>query len=117
AYLKEAEVARLPDTRMGGKLASTLRVPLDSSYLFERSPDGKYLGPPGLPAPAGNSPEVSLKPYDNVLIMEQPDWNLQRTVVLAGEVRFPGTYALTTKGERLGDVLHRAGGLTDQAYA
>ncbi|HKO18153.1 MAG TPA: SLBB domain-containing protein, partial [Acidobacteriaceae bacterium] len=117
AYLKEAEVARLPETRIGGKLASTMRVPLDSSYLFERSSDGKYLGPPGLPAPSGNAPEVLLKPYDNVLIMEQPDWNLQRTVVLAGEVRFPGTYALTTKGERLSDVLQRAGGLTDQAYA
>lgn len=117
AYLKEAEVARLPEDRAGGKLANTIRVPLDSSYLFERSPDGKYLGPPGIPAAAGNAPEVPLKPYDNVLIMEQPDWNYQRTVVLAGEVRFPGTYALTSKGERLADVLRRAGGLTDQAYA
>lgn len=117
AYLKEAEVARLPESRSGGRLATTVRVPLDSSYLFERSPNGKYLGPPGLPAAAGASPEVVLKPYDNVLIMEQPDWNLQRTVVIAGEVRFPGTYALTTKGERLSDLVRRAGGLTDQAYA
>jgi protein involved in polysaccharide export with SLBB domain len=49
--------------------------------------------------------------------MQQPDWHLQKTVVLAGEVRFPGTYALTTKNELLSDVLSRAGGLTDQAYA
>jgi protein involved in polysaccharide export with SLBB domain len=117
AYLKEAEVARLPEDRSGGKLATTIRVPLDSSYLFERSPDGKYLGPPGIPAAAGNAQEVLLKAYDNVLIMEQPDWNLQRTVVLSGEIRFPGTYAVTSKGERLSDVLRRAGGLTDQAYA
>ena len=117
AYLREAEVARLPEDRTGGKLATTIRVPLDSSYLFERSPGGKYLGPPGIPTEAGKAPEVSLKPYDNVLIMEQPDWNLQRTVVLSGEVRFPGTYALTNKGERLSDLIQRAGGLTDQAYA
>jgi protein involved in polysaccharide export with SLBB domain len=117
AYLKEAEVARLPEDRSGGKLATTIRVPLDSSYLFERSPDGKYLGPPGIPSAAGNAPETRLKAYDNVLIMEQPDWNLQRTVVVSGEIRFPGTYALTSKGERLSDVLRRAGGLTDQAYA
>jgi protein involved in polysaccharide export with SLBB domain len=117
AYLREAEVARLPEDRTGGKLATTIRVPLDSSYLFERSPSGKYLGPPGIPAEAGKAPEVPLKPYDNVLIMEQPDWNLQRTVILAGEVRFPGTYALTSKGERLSDLIDRAGGLTDQAYA
>jgi protein involved in polysaccharide export with SLBB domain len=106
----------LPDDRSGGKLATTIRVPLDSSYLFERSADGKYLGPPGIPAPSGNAPEVHLKAYDNVLILEQPDWNLQRTVVISGEVRFPGTYALTSKSERLSDVLRRAGGLTDQAY-
>ena len=117
AYLKEAEVARLPEDRTGGRLATTLRVPLDSSYLFERSPDGKYLGPPGVPALRGDAPEVPLKPYDNVLIMTQPEWNLQRTVVLTGEVRFPGTYTLTSKAERLSDVLRRAGGLTSQAYA
>jgi protein involved in polysaccharide export with SLBB domain len=117
AFLKEAELARLPEDRSGGRLATTIRVPLDSSYLFERSPDGKYLGPPGVPAPSGNMPEMLLKPYDNVLIMEQPDWNLQRTVTLSGEVRFPGTYALIAKTERLSDVLARAGGLTDQAYA
>lgn len=117
AYLKEAEVARLPEDRTGGKLATTIRVPLDSSYFFERSPDGKYLGPPGIPALRGDAPEVPLKPYDNVLIMTQPEWNLQRTVVLVGEVRFPGTYTLTSKGERLSDVLTRAGGLTTQAYA
>ena len=117
AYLREAEVARLPEDRTGGKLATTIRVPLDSSYLFERSPGGKYLGPPGIPADADKAPEILLKPYDNVLIMEQPDWNLQRTVVLVGEVRFPGTYALTSKGERLSNLIERAGGLTDQAYA
>jgi protein involved in polysaccharide export with SLBB domain len=117
AYLQDAEVARLPDDRTGGKLATTMRVPLDSSYLFERGPEGQYLGPPGLPAPSGSAPEVTLKPYDNVLILEQPDWNLQRTVIVTGEVRFPGSYALRTKQERLSDLISRAGGLSDQAYA
>jgi protein involved in polysaccharide export with SLBB domain len=114
AYLKEAEVARLPQDRSGGRLATTIRVPLDSTYLFERRVDGKYLGPPGLGAPAAAAPEVVLAPYDNVLIMEQPDWNLQRTVVLTGEVRFPGTYALKTKSEKISDLINRAGGLTDE---
>jgi polysaccharide biosynthesis/export protein len=49
--------------------------------------------------------------------MRQPDWELQRRVVVSGEVTFPGTYALMTKTERLGDVLRRAGGLTAEAYA
>jgi protein involved in polysaccharide export with SLBB domain len=116
AYLREAEIARLPESRSNGVTAQTFRTPLDSSYLFERGPDGTYAGPPGLPAPSGPAPEIALKPYDNVLILEQPDWELQRNVYLSGQVRFPGRYALVTKTERLTDVIKRAGGLTSEAY-
>jgi polysaccharide export outer membrane protein len=117
AYLNEAEVARLPETRTGGVTARTFRVPLDSSYLFERTPDGKYLGPPGLPAPNGPNPEVTVNPYDNVLILRQPNWELQRTAVIAGEVRYPGRYSLRTTTEKITDLISRAGGLTTDAYA
>ncbi len=117
AYLSEAEVARLPQDRTGGVTATTFRVPLDSSYIFERAPDGKYLGPPGLPAPSGPNPEVVVQPYDNVLILRQPNWELQRTAVIAGEVRYPGRYSLRTKSEKITDLITRAGGLTPDAYA
>jgi protein involved in polysaccharide export with SLBB domain len=117
AYLKEAEIARLPDDRSGGRTATTIRVPMDSTYVFERGPDGRYVGPPGMQVPAGGAPNVPLKPYDNVLIMRQPGWGLQRTVTLLGEVKFPGVYALTNQSERLSDLIKRAGGLTDEAYA
>src|SRR5205823_9014058 len=56
-------------------------------------------------------------PYDNVLIMQQPNWELQRVVTLSGEVRFPGQYALKSRNERLADLVDRAGGLTTEAYA
>lgn len=117
ADLREAEVARLPLDRRAGVTATTFRVPLDSSYIFERGPDGKYFGPPGLPAPSGATPDVRLQPYDNVLILRQPNWELQRQVVVAGEVQFPGTYSLRTKTENVLDVIRRAGGLTREAYA
>ena len=117
ALLSEAEIARLPEDRRNGVTARTFRVPLDSSYLFERGPDGRYAGPPGLPAPAGNAPDVVLSAYDNVLILRQPDFALQRTVFLGGEVRYPGRYALRTKTDRLSDLLARAGGLTSEGYA
>jgi len=117
AYLNEAEVARLPTNRLNGITATTFRIPLDSSYIFERGPDGRYLGPPGLPAPSGPNPDVEVKPYDNVLILRQPNWELQRTAVIAGEVRYPGRYSLRTKTERLSDLIERAGGLTNGAYA
>src|SRR6266849_9717886 len=116
AYLKEAEIARLPQDRAQGQLATTMRVPLDSTYLYDRDSMGRYVGPPGLPALRSGAPEVTLLPYDNVLILKQPDFTLQRTVVVAGEVRFPGTYSLIAKTDRLVDVINRAGGLTPQAY-
>jgi protein involved in polysaccharide export with SLBB domain len=117
AYLKEAEIARLPEDRSRGQLATTMRVPLDSTYLLERGPDGRYVGPPGAPIPAAGAPDVPLHPYDNVLIMEEPEFDFQRSVVVAGQVRYPGTYSLRSKEERLADVIQRAGGLTSQAYA
>ena len=118
AYLREAEIARLPEMRVGGVTARTIRVPMDSSYLAEFVPGTAYAGAPGLTGPAfGTAPEATLRPYDNVLVLEQPDWQLQRTVTLTGEVRFPGRYALATKNERISDIIERAGGLNDEADA
>ena len=117
ALLTEAEIARMPETRTNGTTATTLRVPLDSSYLFERGANGRYAGPPGLPSAGSGINEVTLQPYDNLLILRQPDWDLQRTVYVGGEVKFPGTYTLVKKTERLSDVLQRAGGLNTEAYA
>src|SRR5439155_16230747 len=108
---------RLPESRDGGVTATSMRVPLDSSYLFERGSDGRYLGPPGISAPVAKAPEVPLKPYDAVLILRQPDWALERLVAVYGEVRYPGHYALQMKNERLSDVINRAGGVTGNAYA
>ena len=116
ADLREAEIARMPADRSQGQLATTLRVPLDSTYLFERDSAGRYVGPPGLPFPASGAAEVPLDPYDNVLILRQPDFVFQRMVTISGEVRFPGTYSLRTKGDQLSSLLTRAGGLTPQAY-
>jgi protein involved in polysaccharide export with SLBB domain len=117
ALLTEAEIARLPASRAGGVTASTIRVPLDSTYLFDREPGRGYARVPGLPAPAAGAPDVLLEPYDNLLVLRQPEFELQRTVFVGGEVRFPGRYALRRKTERLTEVLARAGGLTSEGYA
>jgi protein involved in polysaccharide export with SLBB domain len=116
AWLQEAEIARLPEDRSQGQMATTIRVPLDSTYLFDRDSLGRYVGPPGLPFQGSGAPEVVLRPYDNVLIFRQPDFELQRSVEILGEVRFPGTYALRAKDERIADLVERAGGLTPRAY-
>ena len=116
AWLKEAEIARLAEDSTSSALATTIRVPLDSSYLFGRRPGDAYAGPPGLPASPSGSPETELKPYDNLLIMRQPGWDLQRSVAIVGQVRHPGRYSLLTKTDKVSDLLARAGGLTAEAY-
>ena len=40
---------------------------------------------------------------------------VEPSVEILGEVRFPGTYPIV-RGERLGSLLQRAGGFTDNAY-
>jgi len=118
ADLRAAEIAKLPADRSKGQLATTVRVPLDSTYLFARDAAGRYIGPPGVPFPArGTAADVPLEPYDNVLIFRQPDFELQRTVTITGEVLYPGSYALKAKDDRLADLVERAGGLTPRAYA
>ena len=118
ALLTEAEIARLPadSVRVTGQVAVAVRVALDSTYLFDRGPDGRYLGPPGVATRAAGAPEIVLQPYDNVLILRQPEWELQRTVDITGQVRYPGRYALKTRTDRLLDLITRAGGLTKEAY-
>jgi polysaccharide export outer membrane protein len=103
AWLREAEIARLPESFEQGATALTVRVPLDSSYLFN-----------GLARGTGSG-EVTLQPYDDVLVMQRPDFALPRSVVITGEVRYPGRYALRTKDERISDIVKRAGGLTREA--
>lgn len=104
AYLKEAEIARLPEVRDMRVTATTVRVPLDSGYRFD-------LAAAARPAQG----DIPLSPYDNVLILRDPTWREPRSIWLTGEVRFPGRYTLTSRDQRLSDVIERAGGLTGEA--
>ncbi len=59
--------------------------------------------------------DIVLAPFDLLTIKELPQWSGQETVLLQGEVRFPGRYAVK-RGETLQSVVRRAGGLTDFAF-
>ena len=57
-----------------------------------------------------------MKPYDEVFVRKSPAFSPQRNVTVQGEVLFEGEYTLTTKNQRLSDVIKMAGGVTNQAY-
>lgn len=115
ASLNEIEVARMPASRASGAQAEIIRVKIDSTYLFDRMSGATYDGPPGEPTTRGGATDFVLRPYDVVNVLRQPDFDYLGTVSLNGEVRFPGTYAITRKGERLHELIVRAGGLTKEA--
>ena len=57
-----------------------------------------------------------LEPYDEVLVRQSPSYNVQRHFSVTGEVNFPGEYVLTSREERVSDLIKKAGGLTSFAY-
>jgi polysaccharide export outer membrane protein len=60
--------------------------------------------------------EFMLQPFDQIFVRENPDFEEAKNVVLTGEVKYPGTYTLLSKDEKISSVIKRAGGLTIYAY-
>ncbi|MDF3125771.1 SLBB domain-containing protein [Rheinheimera sp. 1928-s] len=58
---------------------------------------------------------VALQQRDRLNVFPIPDWNINRTIEIRGEVKFPGRYTIQ-RGETLSDVLERAGGLNRSAF-
>ena len=57
-----------------------------------------------------------LEPYDQVYVRRSPGYQQQVNVEIEGEILYAGTYALTSKSERLSDLVAKAGGVTPYAY-
>ena len=62
-------------------------------------------------------PDFTLMPFDEVYVRRSPEYNEQQNVTIEGEVQFEGIYAMSSKGQRLSEVIKQAGGLTNRAYA
>jgi protein involved in polysaccharide export with SLBB domain len=58
---------------------------------------------------------ISLQRFDHLFIRSKMGWEEERTVILKGQIVYPGTYVLY-EGETLGDLIKRAGGFRDDAY-
>ena len=60
--------------------------------------------------------EVLINSFDQVFIRANPDFELQESVFIEGEVETPGEYNKISKGERLSSLVGRANGPTELAY-
>ena len=62
------------------------------------------------------TPGFVLQPYDEVYVRRSPGYQAQQNVVVEGEILFGGSYAMTSREERLSDLINKAGGTTSYAY-
>lgn len=61
-------------------------------------------------------PGFVLQPYDHVYVRRSPAYSEQKNVAINGEILYGGTYTLTSKDERISDLVEKAGGTTQFAY-
>ena len=103
ASLAKVDVARRitnpNSTEAGDQIAQNFSFKLNPDFTISEQPD------------------FTLQPFDEVYVRRSPDYNEQQNVTIEGEVQFSGNYALSSKGQRLSEVIKMAGGLTNQAYA
>ena len=92
AYLEAAELRRLA-SRTDGEVRADYR---DVDLSVSRGQD------------------LRLASRDHLTVRDIPDWSPTDSIMVAGEVKFPGEYRIR-KGETLSDVVARAGGFTDEA--
>ncbi|MCA3269367.1 MAG: SLBB domain-containing protein [Thalassospira sp.] len=64
----------------------------------------------------GNAKNIQIRPRNSITVFSKPQSTLQGRITLQGQFLHPGTYDIKN-GEKLSDVIRRAGGLTDDAYA
>ncbi|MDP4536898.1 SLBB domain-containing protein [Alkalimonas collagenimarina] len=59
--------------------------------------------------------QLALQSRDRLNVFAIPQWRVDQTIELRGEVRFPGLYTIQ-QGETLAQVIQRAGGVTQNAF-
>jgi len=65
--------------------------------------------------PLSKANKFKIKNFDEITIKTIPNWSERKSVTLKGEVKFPGTYVIEY-GDKLADVIKRAGGFTNEAF-
>ena len=92
-----------------GVIVSAIDYPL-------RRTDGKDEQDKKFAEQLDGTPGFVLQPYDEVYVRRSPGYQAQQNVAVEGEILFGGSYAMTSREERLSDLIRKAGGSTKKAY-
>lgn len=100
AYKVEAVIARMqPGEEEGQKRVATLVIPIGSDF-----------------ASLSDKKKTPLEAYDEVVIRNLPEWEPLPVVSVQGQIKYPGSYSLEKKEERVTSIIRRVGGLKKEAY-
>jgi polysaccharide biosynthesis/export protein len=116
ANVATAEVGRsLDPMSRTDRTAHVVEVPLAAAA--EGNPNPGHIPFDGVPRWQPEAEEFVLLRGDRVYVRRAPGFEEARAVRLTGQVLRPGDYELDSRQTRISDVVARAGGLTDEAYA
>jgi protein involved in polysaccharide export with SLBB domain len=114
ADLLQAEVSRVrPDGLRGDSLAVILHLKLSNDFSYG-APTLTVEGSDG----TADRPSYRflVQHRDQVLIRPNPEYKTQQNVTIEGDVKYPGMYSIQRRGERVSEILSRAGGPTTTSY-
>jgi protein involved in polysaccharide export with SLBB domain len=111
ASILQAEVSRVRQEGMKGDTASIiLHPPLPrefSKIAGQRFSDSVR---------EISTTDFLLEHRDEITVFPNPEYKEQQNITVEGDITYPGTYAVSRKGERLSEILTRAGGPTKTSY-
>lgn len=102
AAFKNIEIARLI------KRDSLSVIDERSSILFNASIDRNNLGK--------IDSNLVLEPFDVITVRKIAGYQVPESVVVTGQVQYPGIYSLSKMNERVSDLINHAGGLSSNSY-
>ncbi|MFN7586540.1 MAG: SLBB domain-containing protein, partial [Bacteroidota bacterium] len=65
---------------------------------------------------SSSAANIPLRPFDVVTVRRKAGYQIPESVIVSGQVQYPGPYALNDRSERVSSILQRAGGYTADAY-
>lgn len=98
ANIKDVEIARRLEISDMGKLSDIIPAKINGDLSF-------------------NENSQVLMPFDQVIVRKRANFTMQRLVSVDGQVNSPGIFAIQSSGERISDLVNRARGLNQFAYA
>ncbi len=60
--------------------------------------------------------DFTLEPNDVITVRYVPEFEVQKTVYVLGEVKYPGPYTILNDNEKISNIIKRTGNLTSEAF-